>query len=130
MEPIQLLNNICEDARDNKKELWILLQDTAKAYDSISIKMIERAMKRIKIPEKMIYLILQPFKDRSISQPIIAKDEINQGETIFPLLWRIFYDPLLCKIQNNPNLGYKMKCKWNKDFGVSLNSKSTIQSTL
>ena len=98
----------------------------------------ERAIKFIKITEKIIHLILQPFKNRSIrvltdlgiSQPIIAKDGIDQGKTISPLLWRIFYDPLLCKIQDNTNLGYTMECKWNKDFGVFLNSKSATQSTL
>src|SRR5579863_495772 len=49
-EPIQLLNNLCEDARENKKQLWILFQDTAKAYDTVSLEMLEKALKRIKLP--------------------------------------------------------------------------------
>jgi hypothetical protein len=116
-EPIHLLNNICEDARENKKELWILFQNTAKAYDTISLEMLKRSLLRIKTPEKIIELILEPFRDRQIqiitdcglTQTITAEDGIDQGETISPLLWRIFYDPLLCKIQENKNLGYTMK---------------------
>ena len=32
---------------------------------------------------------------------------IDQGEVISPLLWCIYYDPLLCEIQQR-NLGYKV----------------------
>ena len=124
MEPIHLLNNICEEAREKGKELWILFQDTAKAYDTISLEMLERALKRIKIPNKISNLILEPFKDRrfrvitslGLTQPNTAGDGIDQGETISPLLWRIFYDPLLCKIQENNEHGYHLSCEWNSDF--------------
>ena len=40
-EPIQLLNNICEDARENKKELWILFQDIANAYNTVSLEILK-----------------------------------------------------------------------------------------
>ena len=63
-EPIQLLNNICEEAREQNKELWILLQDTAKAYDTVNLEMLERALKRIKLPEILIKLIISLFKER------------------------------------------------------------------
>src|SRR5260363_91223 len=33
-------------------------------------------------------------------------DEIEQGEVLFSLLWRIFYDPLLVRIQEAKELGY------------------------
>ena len=47
MEPIYLLNNICEEAREEGKELWILFQDTAKAYNTISLDMLEKALKKL-----------------------------------------------------------------------------------
>ena len=62
LEPIQLLNNICEEAREQNKELWILFQDTAKAFDTVNLEMLERALKRIKIPKKMTKLIINLFK--------------------------------------------------------------------
>ena len=64
LEPIQLINNICEEAREQRKELWILLQDTAKAFDTVNLKMLKRALHRIKISNKMIKLIIYLFKDR------------------------------------------------------------------
>ena len=123
-EPIHLLNNICEEARENKKELWVLFQDTAKAFDTVNLDMLERAMARIKIPQKAITLIINLFKNRELrvitslglTDPFCAGDGIDQGETISPLLWRIFYDPLLCKIQDNQNNGYNMNCKWNPNL--------------
>ena len=63
LEPIQLINNICEEAREQNKELWILLQDTAKAFDTVNLEMLERALKRIKIPDKMTKLIIYLFKE-------------------------------------------------------------------
>jgi Reverse transcriptase (RNA-dependent DNA polymerase). len=47
-----------------KKELWILLQDTAKAFDMINLDMLNKSLQRIKIPEKIIQLIVFLFKDR------------------------------------------------------------------
>ena len=123
-EPIQLLNNICEEAREKGKELWICFQDTAKAFDTVNLEMLQKAMKRIKIPNKAINFIINLFKNRTLkaiteyglTQEIIAGDGLDQGETISPLLWRIFYDPLLNKIQKDPQLGYTMEVKWHQDL--------------
>ena len=52
LEPIQLLNNICEEAREQKKELWVLFQDTAKAFDTVNLEMLERTLYRIQIPTR------------------------------------------------------------------------------
>ena len=74
-------------------------------------------MERIKIPNKAMAFIINLFKDRilktitdyGLTQEIIAGDGLDQGETISPLLWRIFYDPLLNKIQKDLQLGYTME---------------------
>ena len=134
-EPIQLLNNICEDARENKKELWILFQDTAKAYDTVSLEMLERAMKRIHIPAGIIQIINNLFHKRQfkiithigLTNQITARDGIDQGETISPLLWRIFYDPLLCKIQENRSYGYTMQVKWKPNMKNSEQRELSIR---
>ena len=61
-----------------------------------------------------------------LSQPLIAQDGIDQGEVISPLLWRIFYDPLLARIQSDPKLGYTMSTSWrssiysNKTLSIKL----------
>ena len=80
MEPIHLLNNICKEARETGKELWILFQDTAKAYDSISLEMLEKALTRIKIPKKFINLMLDPFKNRNFK--VITNLELTKTITV------------------------------------------------
>ena len=133
-EPIQLLNNICEEAREEGKELWILLQDTAKAFDTVNLKMLDKALQRIKIPENINRLIIALFKNRQfrtitafeLTDAITAGDGIDQGETISPLLWKIFYDPLLCKIQENKALGYELECSWTPN--TNLPEKRSIKT--
>jgi len=43
--PIHIMNNLLEDARQKGKELWILFQEMKKAFDSVSLKMMEKALK-------------------------------------------------------------------------------------
>src|SRR5438876_11335026 len=91
-EPIQLINNLCEEAREKGKELWICFQDTAKAFDTVNLEMLQKAMERIKIPKKAIEFIIGLFKNRKLkaitsyglTDEIIAGDGLDQGETISP----------------------------------------------
>ena len=93
-EPIHLLNNICEEAREKEKELWICFQDTAKAFDTVNLVMLQKAMQRIKIPDKAIKFIINLFQNRTLkaiteyglTKEITAGDGLDQGETISPLL--------------------------------------------
>ena len=52
--PIHIINNILEDARQKNKEVWVLFQDMKKAFNSVSLEMIEKVLRRIKLPELMI----------------------------------------------------------------------------
>jgi hypothetical protein len=112
--PIHTINNIIEDAREKKQELWIAFQDMAKAFDSVGLVSLEKALTRIKVPTEMTNFIIDLFQNRQIriitsyglSDVFTGKDGIDQGDTISPLLWRIFYDPLLSHIQHKLKLGY------------------------
>jgi len=127
--PIHILNNIIEDARTNKKECWIAFQDMAKAFDSIGMTPLRKALLRIKIPTNAVDWIVNLFNNRRIriitahglSDSFVAADGIDQGEVISPLLWRIFYDPLLSRIQQDTSLGYNMEATWN----TSIHSQQT-----
>jgi len=113
--PIHILHNLIEDAKQQKREMWILLQDIKKAFDSVSITGLRRALNRIQIQGNLEKLLIEIYEKREVrvitknglSEGFQAQDGINQGEVISPLIWRIFYDPLLCKIQNSM-MGYKM----------------------
>ena len=88
--PIHILNNIIEDAKQNNKELWILFQDMRKAFDSVSLKMLKKALLRIKLPEVAVNFIFNLYKERKIkvvtsfglTEEFEAKDGIDQGEVI------------------------------------------------
>ena len=115
--PIITTNAIIEDAREHRKPLWLIAQDMAKAFDSVGMVPLRMAMNRIKLPKEFIDLMIYTFDQRQIAvithhgltEPFIAQDGIDQGETISPLLWRIFYDPLLYRIQHVEKLGYQIK---------------------
>jgi len=89
----------------------------SKAFDRVNIYMLEKALLRLKTPSAFVTLIKNLFTDR-MNRIITAHgltDEyevltgIDQGEVISPILWCIYYDPLLCKIQSQDELGYRME---------------------
>ena len=51
--PIQILESIIDDAKKNSKDVFILSQDISKAYDSVDIRMLNKAMTRIKLPDEL-----------------------------------------------------------------------------
>src|ERR1051325_1534857 len=88
----------------------------AKAFDSVSLTPLRYALKCIRLPPNISDLILDIYNKRSmkvitsfgLTKGFQAKDEIDQEEAIFPLIWHIFYDPLLCKVQAQPDASYTM----------------------
>ena len=63
--PIHILNNCIEEAKEFKKEIWILSQDISKAFDSVNIDMLKKSMKRIKIPEEIIAILSKLIDNRT-----------------------------------------------------------------
>jgi hypothetical protein len=114
--PIHTINNIIEHARENKKELWIAFQDMVKAFDSVGMILLRHALAKIRLPPRLIDFIINLFEHHKcsiitaygLSQVLEAGDGIDQEKSISPLIWRIFYDPLLCHVQDNSSLEYVM----------------------
>jgi Reverse transcriptase (RNA-dependent DNA polymerase) len=63
-EPINIINNIIEEARNDKRELWMMFQDMSKAYDTVDLNILEAAMTRLKIPPNICAIIKNLFHDR------------------------------------------------------------------
>src|ERR1051325_8528817 len=111
-EPLHILNEIVQDAKEQKQEIWVLFQDLSKAYDRVNIPMLRKAMECIKLPSSFINLISNIFTNRwnrvftavGTTDPYEMLTSIDQGEVMSPLLWCIYYDPLLCEI-NDQELG-------------------------
>jgi hypothetical protein len=59
-----------------------------------------------------------------LTDTFTAHDGIDQGEVISPLVWRIFYDLLLHRIQEDELLRYIIELKWPNN--VSCNEKRSI----
>ena len=118
--PLRIINAVLEDAVESDKEIWFLFQDLSKAYDRVNLHMLEKAMKRIKIPEDCSNLLINLFSSRKnrvighfgMTPSYDVLVGIDQGEIISPLLWTIYYDPLLVEINDNPQFGYEMSHTW------------------
>jgi hypothetical protein len=121
--PIHVINNIMEDARAKGNELWLMFQDMSKAFDSVNSDSLSEALRRIKIPTAFITLIKNLLQNRENmvitthgnTTAYKVEDGIDQGDILSPILWRIFYDPLMNRIANS-NLGYKMTQEWISDL--------------
>jgi hypothetical protein len=94
----------------------------SKAYDRVNVFTLVKAMERLRIPFGFINVIMKLFIPRlnriftahGNTDPYVVISGIDQGEVISPLLWCIYYDPLLCRVQESPH-GYKMSCNWQPD---------------
>src|SRR4051812_44468669 len=112
--PIAILESIIQDAKSHNKPLFIFLQDISKAFDSMDVRMLQLAMQRLKIPTGFIKLVTALFTDRyntvitayGHSAPYKTKIGIDQGETLSPLLWVIYIDPLLTVLNREASTPY------------------------
>src|SRR5215216_5428488 len=136
--PIKILNMLLEDANENNKEIWILLQDLSKAYDRVDLTFLRKALHHIKVPNHAIDLLINLFTVRKnavytahgLSEYYDVKIGIDQGEVISPLLWCIYLDPLLCEVANL-NKGYTIEHRWISDLTtLSTNQLSAQVSSL
>jgi hypothetical protein len=131
--PLRIINTCIEDAKKNNKEIWLTFQDLFKAYDRVDIKMLKLALRRIKIPEILCSLIVNLFtnskksiiKDKGITEQYSSIIGIDQGEVISPLLWTIYYDPLLTEI-NSLKMGYEIEHGFKKNIQVEQEEKFTL----
>ncbi|CAB5357439.1 unnamed protein product [Rhizophagus irregularis] len=122
-EPLRIIKELIDYANEENKELWFFLVDISKAYDRVNIYMLRKAMKRIKIPEKLCNIIIGMFQGRTnqvftpfgLTKPFEMMTGIDQGEIISPLLWIIFYDPLLDRLRKS-DLGFKISAKEQLDI--------------
>jgi hypothetical protein len=104
----------------------------SKAYDTIHIPLLKKALKRLNIPEAMTDLIINIFTDRSnyvitnldLTESYEVEDGIDQGETIALLLWCIYYDLLLTAIYNNTS-GYILNTTYT-EYGKTKNLQAKL----
>jgi ribonuclease HI len=117
--PIHILNNLIEDSIHNKQEIWLLSQDMSKAYDSVNFELFQKSLERINFPPQLTNILMNLLTDRKnqvitnfgLTNPYSVHNGIDQGETITPLFWRIYYDPLINYISTVYS-GYTTSTSW------------------
>ena len=86
----------------------------SKAFDSVHIPTLVRALQRIQIPSSIVNLLTfllfnhtnQIITDYGLTEPYPVEDGIDQGETFSLILWKIYYDPLISRIHKE-HIGYQ-----------------------
>ncbi|GBC00335.1 hypothetical protein RclHR1_38140001, partial [Rhizophagus clarus] len=135
LEPLKIVQSIIEDANKENKEVWILLMDISKAFDSVSMIMLEKSLKRIKVPEPLINIIMDINLNRTnkvivngeFTKEYKVEDGVDQGEVWSPLLWRIFYDALLTRLAIiKDETGYTMETIKHIDINKNISKKIEI----
>ncbi|KAG9291641.1 hypothetical protein G9A89_022060 [Geosiphon pyriformis] len=95
------------DALEKNHELWLVLQDMYKAYNSVGWKHLRRSLVRIKMCDRFIrFFVMTNF---GLTDGYRVHNSLDQGEVFSPLLWHIFYDLLLCEVKRQESVcGYRL----------------------
>ena len=93
----------------NKTKVFTVLLDASKAFDRVNyIKLFEKLLKREMCPLVM-RLLLQTYLDQKLcvkwndtsSETFGVTNGVRQGGILSPLLFGVYIDELLCKLQNS-----------------------------
>ncbi|CAB4419464.1 unnamed protein product [Rhizophagus irregularis] len=133
--PINVLDGIMKSHRisSSSQELWILSQDISKAFDSIDLGMLKLSFDRIKLPPNLSKFIISLFTSRKnhILTPYGRTElynlliGIDQREIISPLLWTIYFDPLLAELSSTAIAPYIWSSGIPKDI-LKINNNEDI----
>lgn len=117
------MKNLIEDALNQNKTLWILLQDIKHTFDSVSPQFLIKVLLKPKIPSLFVNIIDNLVQNwttwidtyyRSIKE-IDLERGLDQDDSILPLLRILFYELLLQKI-NQKTVSYLMSASVNSDL--------------
>ena len=118
-DPIHILQAAMEDAREFKKEQWIVFQDMKRCFDSVNCTpdgMLSRGLRRLRVPEPFIRVceniavtkVNKVITEYGLTDDYHPECGLDQGGVECPLLWRIAYDPLLCEVMDHTT-GYRIE---------------------
>ena len=121
-DAINIFRNTIDLANIKQKQFFALLLDVQAAYDTVPEIAIQMSLQRIGAPPSLIQLIQLLNKHRSIQIHTAAglTDSFTptlglpQGDIISPLLWNIFYDPLLCELDQTDGYTFSDNLKLPK----------------
>ncbi|KAG9295868.1 hypothetical protein G9A89_006607 [Geosiphon pyriformis] len=111
--PIFVIGSVIENALEKNRELWLILQNMHKAYNSVGWHHLRAS------------LVITDF---GLSTGYKMHDKLDQREVFSLLLWRIFYDSLLCEVKRHKHLcGYRIDFRFVVKFGrIKVSGKKTF----
>ncbi|KAG9291523.1 hypothetical protein G9A89_021942 [Geosiphon pyriformis] len=109
LSPIFAVGSVVEDALEKNRELWLVLQNMKKTYNSslIRIKMCGRFIQFFgNIHNNQVNRVMTDF---GLTDDYQVQNDFDQGEVFSSLLWHIFYDSLLCEVKRQEEFcGYRL----------------------
>ncbi|KAG9290374.1 hypothetical protein G9A89_007105 [Geosiphon pyriformis] len=110
--PIFAIRSVIENALEKNCELWLVLQDMQKTYDSVGWEHLRASLVRIKMCDRFIRFFgsihngqaNRVMIDFGLTDEYQVHDGLDQGEVFLPLFWHIFYDPLLCEVKRQESV--------------------------
>jgi hypothetical protein len=108
----QILQNIQIIATQHKSSSIALCLDQEKGYDRVHPDYLSSIMKAFNVPHTLIHSITSLFFSTSIqvnvngylTQSIIQRRGLRQGDPLSPLLFNIAFDPFLRTVHNSPDI--------------------------
>jgi hypothetical protein len=105
---VNTLRIILEQFNEFQSPLYLIFIDFEKAFDSINKNKMWNAIRILGIPEKIISLIQQLYKNYTcqvknngkLSEPIIVESGVKQGCLLLPILFLMVLDIMMTKAMN------------------------------
>src|SRR5271169_6224735 len=131
--PLHIINAVMEDARENRKPLWMVFQDIRRAFDSVEWVVLERSMHQLRFPEAYVALFRDACAGRTcqVVTPFGLCDSfevecgLGQGAVEAPLYWRVVYDPLLFLV-DDLDLGYRVQRGRDDDSALTGHAEGPV----
>ncbi|KAG9306367.1 hypothetical protein G9A89_018250 [Geosiphon pyriformis] len=115
--PIFAIGLVIKNTLEKNHELWLVLQNMWKAYDSVGWEHLKKSLVKIKICSKFIQFfgsiygghINRVMTDFGLTNKYPVHDDLDQKKVFLSFFWHIFYDLLLCEVKKQKSLcGYKL----------------------
>ncbi|KAG9298408.1 hypothetical protein G9A89_000407 [Geosiphon pyriformis] len=113
--PIFAIGSVIEDVLEKNRKLWLVLQDMQKAYDSVGWEHLRKSLFFGSIHNDWVNRVITDF---GLTNGYQVHDGLDQEEVFSPLLWCIFYDPLLCEVKRQESVcGYRLDSRFVANTG-------------